>query len=61
MGERDIIEQPADSERAAIVAWLRREFQDDGQGAQDLAHWIADAIERGDHIRPTTLAATEGL
>ncbi len=38
-----------DESEKLIVDWLRREFQRDDCGGGDLAHWIADAIERGEH------------
>ena len=40
-------------ERAAVVAWLRREVDDDGDSACILAY-AANGIERGEHRREET-------
>jgi hypothetical protein len=41
----DGLENAAREERAAVVAWLRREFED------KRTRYAADAIERGEHRR----------
>lgn len=52
------LRQGAEAERAAIVAWLRSKFEQaryEGDGpydpAADLYDALADAIERGDHLK----------
>lgn len=41
------IERTAEQERAAIVAWLRRE--DAKRPSDNWLAWVAQMIERGDH------------
>jgi hypothetical protein len=43
-------EEERAAERAAVVAWLRREVDDDADSACILAY-AANAIERGEHRR----------
>ena len=49
-GISETLEQSAEKERAAIVAFLRRAAPNapTRRGADELA-WCADAVERGDH------------
>ena len=42
--------QEREVERAAVVAWLRREVDDDADSACILAY-AANGIERGEHLR----------
>ena len=50
-------ERTAEAERAAVVAWLRREVDDDDNAGGPLAYilaYAAAAIERGEHRREET-------
>ena len=43
-----------DAERAAVVAWLRSEIDDDDDNSACVLTYAANAIERGEHRREET-------